>query len=487
MARTSYTDPPLLPLQKKILKDVHSKRYREVLFSAPRGNGKTYLAAQAIADVIWPESPHYAKGLESIVVSGDKEQAGLIMQELHWIRDATDEDGKLMYRWRDTENHKRIEHKVDGTRMRVVSSKATGALGLGANHALIIADEPGAWEAREGEDMQEALLGALGKPGSQMVIFWVGTVAPAKGGWWAAKVAAGTRARCKAHVWALTDESKWRHAREVKRVNPLRRSFPDSLKDLMDEFAETKGNPSKEIFFKNWRLNMNLGSKRTVLLTADTVELMLSRPAPERTETYMLALDLGDNIAFSAATGIWSNGRIECLAMCSEFPTIAEREHHDGKPKGAYQRLVDAGLLHIVGGRHSVNPEDIIGLIDKEWGEPEKMVADRFRERKLMDASIGWAHEFRVNQWSDSTYDIEALRSMAADGPLAVVPKYWPLLSMSLADARVKTDENQPKYLKYAKKDSNNTGRDDVAITLSMAAGLYHREMSEEAPTLVTL
>ena len=63
---------------------------------------------------------------------------------------------------------------------------------------------------------------------------------------------------------------------------------------------------------------------------------------------------------------------------------------------------------------------------------------------------------------------------MAADGPLAVEESSRPLLAASLAAATVKNDDQGNTRL--AKRDpGNNTGRDDVAAALVLAAGAWAR------------
>ena len=472
----TYDYPPLLPLQSEVLADLHSGNYNEVLFSAPRGNGKTWLAARAVADVIWEKSPHYQRGKECIIVAGSLEQAGLIMAELTWMDRVRNRNQNKIYSFANSRNSMTITHKEHRTRSRVISSKATTALGLGANHSMIVADEPGAWDARSGDLMRQALIGALGKHGSTLKIFWCGTVSPGIGGWWASKVADKSDDRCKRYVYALTDSSKWRHKKTVKAMNPILAQFEDSFEHVMWDHEQAKKDPQKEIDFKNWRLNMNLGVSSELLLTPDQIHALVKRQAPERESSFVLAVDMGNNVSWSAATAIWDNGRVESFAICPGNPNIAERERSDGKPVGAYQALVDAGLLHVLDGRHAVDVKELVDLVKSKWGDPDYVVCDRFKQTQMKDHCGSWRVEFRVNQWSDSTFDIEALRRMCVEGPIAVAQECWPLILMSLEDSRTRNDPNQPKYLKYAKKDQSNSGRDDVAITLSMAAGLFERE-----------
>ena len=459
--------PALIGPQPRILKAVHSGLYREVTYTAPRGNAKTWIAARAVADKIWPSSEYYEKGKECILVSGSLEQARLVFAELkNWLEPTG------MYSWKDSQNSVGVRHKTHGTSCRAISSNGNTALGLGANQTIVVADEPGSWVVRGGTALKEALQGALGKPGSTMVIFWIGTVAPAHAIWWPKMCAAEDTRRTKVFAWSASDK-KWRQKRELLRVNPVLSKFDDSLEQLLENWEKAKADPDYATYFKRWHMNMNEPQKHEMLLDVKRIEALSERVVAERGEKFWLGLDLGDNIAWSGAVAAFEGGRIECFALCAGLPSIKEREQEDGKAEGTYQELVDLGLLHLVEGKHTVDPADVVAMCKAKWGTPQGVVADRFRQRKLEDANSGWPIEWRVSQWSGSTYDIEALREYAADGPMSVDPDCWPLLALSIADARVQPEKGG--FVKMVKKDTHNTGRDDVANALVLVAGLVKR------------
>ena len=87
---------------------------------------------------------------------------------------------------------------------------------------------------------------------------------------------------------------------------------------------------------------------------------------------------------------------------------------------------------------------------------------------------MGARLEPRVSRWSESSFDIRALRQMALDGPLAVDADSQALLATSLAQAMVKSDDAGNTRL--VKKGHNNTSRDDVATALTLAAGALARK-----------
>ena len=471
----------LLPFQREIIDEVHNGTHPEILFSAGRGNGKTFISAQIVADLIWHESPYYRKGEEIIVVAGNLSQASILFAELQWLRDCEE------YSISDSINTKQIIHKKDRTICRVVSSKATSALGLGANHSLIIGDECGGWEEKEGELMQEALLGALGKPGSTMKILWVGTIAPAKGAWWERKVADGNTKRCKAFVYAIENENEWDDVDKVLEANPLKAAFPDSKRFLLEELEEAKQDYNKSIYFKNWLLNFSTANRRQVLLTAPQIKELLARPRPGKDGDYVLGLDLGDNVAFSAAAAIWKSGHVELFAACAGIPDIRERERDDAKPAGLYQKLVDLDLLHVVHGKHTVPPQFVLDLCKQMWGEPFKVMSDQYRQRQLADI-CDWYIEYtnsKVN--AQANFGIEAFREYASDGQIAIAEHCHPLLLMSLADARIEIDS--AGLARTIKKNQSNSGRDDVCDALVLASALWKQEfdLMGTAPMVGTL
>ena len=53
-----------------------------------------------------------------------------------------------------------VRHKSTNTRLRVLSSNAKTAMGI-VGCPLLVADEPGSWEVRGGELMNDAIQGAL--------------------------------------------------------------------------------------------------------------------------------------------------------------------------------------------------------------------------------------------------------------------------------------------------------------------------------------
>ena len=129
-------------------------------------------------------------------------------------------------------------HVASNTRLRVISSSGKAAMGLvGTPYA--ICDEPGSWETVGGQLMWDALVTAQGKPNSPLRILVIGTLAPARFGWWHDLIADGTRGTT--FVQALRgDPAKWSQASEIRRCNPLMWKFPESRARLLGERDEAR-------------------------------------------------------------------------------------------------------------------------------------------------------------------------------------------------------------------------------------------------------
>ena len=211
---------------------------------------------------------------------------------------------------------------------------------------LLVADEPGSWEVVGGELMHDAIETALGKPGSPMKAIFIGTLAPAQGGWWHGLVADGSRGPTLVHK-LQGDLEKWDQWPEIRRVNPLAATSPEFRKRLLEERDAPREDSRLKARFLSYRMNVPSGDESEMLLTVDDWERMASRPVPERSGRPIVAVDLGGGRAWSAATAVWQSGRVEALAVAPGTPDIDEQERRDRVPTGAYRSLVESGRLQV--------------------------------------------------------------------------------------------------------------------------------------------
>ena len=154
--------------------------------SMSRGNGKSWLAGHLAARIMDPDDPLFRPGTESVVIAPSLNQGRIVYR---FVRDMLGDNPD--YRYADSFTLCQIVHKPTKTVLQVRSSSAKGALGL-VNTPWVICDEPGAFNVNEGEAMFDAISTATGKPGSPLKALFIGTLAPAKAGWWHDLVGGGS-------------------------------------------------------------------------------------------------------------------------------------------------------------------------------------------------------------------------------------------------------------------------------------------------------
>ena len=457
------------PYQRRFLSAVDDSRYRTVAASWPRGCGKTTLAGHVVARALTPGDPLYVAGGEVVLFAGSIEQCRLTYrQALTFLEPRLDE-----YRMVDSATRVAITRKDCRTRLKAVGSNPKTSLGL-VGVPLAILDEPAALHTIGGTALWHAVRTAQGKPGSPLKAILTGTLAPSDpGSWWPVLVENGTAG--STWVGLLQGRAdRWSHWREILRVNPLARDFPETAEVLREERDAAMADSRLAGAFKSFRLNLPAGDESTMLLNVPDWERACAREVPEREGRPVVGVDLGGGRAWSAAVAIWRSGRVAALAVAPGIPSLEAQEKRDRQPWGTYRRLALRGALRVADGLRVQPPAELWRAVTAAWGKPARVICDRFRLNELVDA-IGPGVEIvpRVSRWSESSEDIRALRKMTADGPLAVEKDSRPLLTASLGVAMVAVDDAGNVRMK--KRGSNNQARDDVAAALVLAAGSFVR------------
>ena len=457
----------LRPFQARFLKGALAPGVSTAAASWPRGNGKSWLAGHLVARILDPADELFLVGSESVLCAANVEQARIVFR---FARETLEPTGE--YRFLDSVSRIGITHMATNTRLRVISSSGKSAMGL-VGCPWAIADEPGSWEVNGGLLIWDALTTARGKPGSPLKIVVIGTLAPALSGWWHDLVEDGTRG--STYVQALRgDAAKWDNWHEIRRCNPLVSAFPDSRKVLKEERAEARRDSRLKARFLSYRLNIPTADEATMLLTVDDFNAACQRDVPAPVGKPIVGADLGGGRAWSAAVALWSSGRCDAIAVCPGVPSIEAQETRDRVAKGTYQRLVDAGLLHVAHGLRVPPVTQLLDALRAAWGAPDHIICDRFRLPELVDHARGIQAVPRVTRWSEASEDIRATRKLFLDGPVVPIKSARPLMIASLAVAMVKNDDQGSTRL--VKRDANNnTGRDDVAASLTLAAGALGR------------
>ena len=432
----------------------------------PRANGKSWLAGQLVVRVLTPADPLFVQGSESVLCAASIEQARIVFR---FARTQLEPLGG--YRFLDSSTRCAITHKATNTRLRVVGSNGKTAMGL-VNCPVAICDEPGSWEVNGGQLMHDAIQTAQGKPGSPLRAIYIGTLAPAKAGWWPELIAAGSSG--STYVQALQgDPKKWDQWPEIRKVNPLTAISPEFRKKLIEERDEARKDSRLKARFLSYRLNVPSGDEATMLLTVDDWELLIKRDVPPRVGRPIVGINLGGGRAWSAAVACWQSGRIEALALAPGLPSIAAQEKRDHVPAGLYSGLVETGALRIADGLRVPPVAQLVQAIREAWGLPASIVCDRFRLPELADAAPNVPITPRVTRWSEASFDIRALRKFSVDGPFAIAEVSRSLIGASLAAAMVKNDDQGS--VRLVKKGTHNTARDDVSAAFTLAAGSFER------------
>ncbi len=340
-----------------------------------------------------------------------------------------------------------------------------------------ICDEPGSWEVNGGLLMWDALTTARGKPFSPLKILLIGTLAPATAGWWHDLIEDGTQG--STFVMALRgDPSKWDRWPEIRRCNPLVAAFADSRAVLKEEREQARRDSRLKARFLSYRLNVPTLDESTMLLSVDDFNTACARDVPPPDGRPIVGIDLGGGRAWSAAVALWSSVRCEALAVAPGLPSIDAQEKRDRVPKATYQRLVDAGLLHVAKGLRVPPVTQLLDAVRAAWGPPDHIICDRFRLAELLDHARGIQVIPRVTRWSEASEDIRTVRKLFLDGPVVPTMACRPLLIASLSVAAVKNDD--AGSMRLVKMDGhNNTARDDVAAALTLGAGSLGRYLAK--------
>ena len=219
------------------------------VLSTPRGNGKSSLAGHLVTRILTPADPLFVPGSESVLGAASIEQARIVFRFARADLEPTGE-----YRFLDSYTRIGITHRPTNTKLRVIGSNGKTSMGLvGCPWAIL--DEPGSWGTRGGELMNDAIETAKGKPGSPLRAMYVGTLAPAKSGWWHDLVHSGTHG--SAFVMALRgDPERWSEEDEIRRVNPLTQIDEGFLRKLLSERDAALRDSRLRARFRSYRLNV---------------------------------------------------------------------------------------------------------------------------------------------------------------------------------------------------------------------------------------
>ena len=355
----------LRPFQNRFIRAATAPGIDTAIWSAPRGNGKSWLAGHLASRIMDPSDPLFRSDTESVLCAASIEQARIVFR---FARSELEPRGG--YRFLDSHTRIGIVHRETNTRLRVpIGSNGRTAMGL-VGCPWVIADEPGAWETIGGQLVHDAIETAKGKPGSPLRVVYIGTLAPAVGGWWHDLVADGSRA--STYVQALQgDPDKWDQWPEIRRCNPLTAISADFRRKLLEERDAARRDSRLKARFLSYRLNVPTGDESTMLLTVDDWERMAGRLVPDREGRPLLSAWIWE--AAGHGRRPWPSGETAASRRWRArraFPAWTSKNGATAFPKGHIGRLrrgVDCGSRRACGcnrlrncggpsGTHGVRP-----------------------------------------------------------------------------------------------------------------------------------
>ena len=384
--------------------------------------------------------------------------------------------GEKGYRYQDSGQRVSCTHVATRTRVRVASSDAKRAFGLGANTPIVVGDEPAAWLDRAGTLMYDALETSGGK--ADMKLIFIGTRAPAtEGGWWRTLVDHGDGSDStyrQVHDAPVDGEGQPTDAltmRAARRANPLIGWNLHLLPELRDQLRKARQSDDAFARWCSYRLNRPVQPARSVLFTVEAWRQIESRPVPPAVGRPIAGVDIGSSRSWTAGCLLWPSGRCHVALVAPGIPDLSEQERRDGMPSGSYARLVDDGVLEVDAGRQVVRPEKLIDRL-LQFG-PRLIVGDEFRRPAVADAIGGRAPWVtRRTRWSEITEDIGHCRKLGHDGGLTVTPESSRALMMAFAETEVAADDDGNVRLTKRRR---GRSRDDLCVALVMAAGAAAR------------
>ena len=405
---------------------------------------------------------------ETVIVASSFEQARIAFEHVIAFMGEKLHDKKRWKVW-DTAQQARIENRETGARVRCIGSDPRRAHGLAP--VLVLADEPAQWPDTTGERMVAALRTAAGKqPHSRFVA--LGT-RPADATHWFARSLDGGADYAQRHAAGPDDPMFQR--RTWAKANPSLGHMPDLVTAIRAEAAQARRGPS--LLAALGALRLNLGTEDAEIQTLlGTILWQEIEGEAVRAGPVVWGVDLGTSAAQSAIAGYWpETGRLECLAAFPAEPSLADRGLRDGVGR-LYAECARRGELLTLGQR-SANILALLQVALERFGQPCRIVADRWREAELRDAldraGVALAaFETRGMGFKDGAEDVRGFRKVCADG--RVVPATSLLLRSAMAEARTICDPaGNAKLCKGSQGGRRVRARDDAAAAaiLAVAAG----------------
>ena len=472
----------LMPWQRKFLRGAFSPGVQRAALTCGRANGKSGLVA-AIATLYLTGPLAVPRGEVVVLASSFGQARDAIGEQVLWFLGGADALREAGWRVEDNSNRFRIT-TPSGARLSVMAADSRRAHGRPGIVAAIL-DEPAQWEPGVAEKLLAAITTSAGKQ-KDFRILALGTRASSPEHWFS-RWLDGLADYVQTHE-ALESDPPFQRRTWLK-SNPSMRFFPHLEAAIRVEVSKAKADSGELAAFKALRLNLGVDEvgRQSLLdagVWAGTCEVDVLPPA-EGPSTW--GIDLGSGQAMSAISCYHATtGRLSTLAAFPRSPDLASRGAAD-HVGGMYERMYERQELATCGGL-SVDVSELLALALERFGPPGMVVADRWREKELIDALNaaripGAALVTRGQGFKDGGADCRDFRRACIDGHVKALPSL--LLRSALAGAVTVSDPaGNAKLAKSTEGGRRQAHKDDAAASAILAVAVGRRGHESRAGEL---
>ena len=229
------------------------------------------------------------------------------------------------------------------------------------------------------------------------------------------------------------------------------------------------------------QLHLNQPGKKDAEMLCDVADWAALEvdELPERWGHCVLGFDAGGSTSMTCAVAYWpETERLECFAAFPAMPDLLERGRKDAVGS-LYEDQYERGELWLYPGRETNVWKFTIDVADALEGEDVFMLADRYRQRTVMDAldaaGAYWEHEWRgVGHGPHGHEDIISAQKLIVSGRVKTL--HNKVIRAAIERASISYRDNRNPSLKPWR----STSRIDAVQALVLALGGGSRDSETE-------
>jgi len=459
----------VLPWERKFIAGAFGQSGDSAL-SIARGNGKSALVAAIATAVVDPDGPLHGNRREVVIAASSFDQGKIIFEDcLAFLRGLGHElTSRATWKVENSANKARIEHLPSGARLKCIGSDPKRAHGLRPFLALL--DEPAQWPPNTRDKFFAAVKTGLGKvPGSRLVALGTRSSDPLH---WFSRLLDGRAGYAQQHF--APDDGNPLTMKNVKLANPSLPVLPSLKAQIRLEMSEARRDSGVLASFRALRLNQGVSDieRQSLLEASSWTGCEVNAGEVAGAGAYVLGIDLGGGRAMSAAAAMWpSTGRLEAIALFPSEPGLTERGLMDGVGD-LYLRMNERGELVTRPGAW-VPVAELLREVERRWGFPACVVADRWREKELRqslkDSGFPLCRlELRGQGYKDGAEDVRAFREAILTGRVSPVKSL--LLRSAMAEAVTVCDPAGNEKLAKSSEGGRRFNAKDDAVAAAILA-----------------